>query len=79
LILIYVASSAMQYYIAKGFFDTIPKSLDEAAMIDGANKNTIFFKVIMPLSKPIVVYTALIAFTAPNRRKDHCHQHRPHR
>jgi arabinogalactan oligomer/maltooligosaccharide transport system permease protein len=65
LILIYVASSAMQYYIAKGFFDTIPKSLDEAAMIDGANKNTIFFKVIMPLSKPIVVYTALIAFTAP--------------
>jgi arabinogalactan oligomer/maltooligosaccharide transport system permease protein len=65
LIFIYVAGSAMQYYIAKGFFDTIPKSLDEAAMIDGANKNTIFFKVIMPLSKPIVVYTFLITFTAP--------------
>ena len=65
LLLIYVAGSAMQYYIAKGFFDTIPKSLDEAAMIDGANKNTIFFKVIMPLSKPIVVYTALITFIAP--------------
>ena len=55
----------MQYYIAKGFFDTIPKSLDEAAMIDGANKNTIFFKIIMPLSKPIIVYTLLISFTAP--------------
>ena len=65
LILIYVASSAMNYYIAKGFFDTIPKSLDEAAMIDGANKNTVFFRIIMPLSKPIVVYTALISFTSP--------------
>lgn len=65
LIFIYIGGSAMQYYIAKGFFDTIPRSLDEAAMIDGANKNTIFWHVIMPLSKPIVVYTALIAFTAP--------------
>ena len=55
LILIYIGGSAMQYYIAKGFFDTVPRSLDEAAMIDGANKNTIFFRVIMPLSKPIVV------------------------
>ena len=65
LILIYIGGSAMQYYIAKGFFDTVPRSLDEAAMIDGANKNTIFFRVIMPLSKPIVVYTLLITFTAP--------------
>ncbi len=65
LVLIYCASSAMGYYIAKGFFDTIPKSLDEAAMIDGANKNTIFFKIILPLSKPIVVYTVLMAFTGP--------------
>lgn len=65
LILIYIGGSAMQYYIAKGFFDTVPRSLDEAAMIDGASKNTIFFKVIMPLSKPIIVYTILITFTAP--------------
>ncbi len=65
LILIYIGGSAMQYYIAKGFFDTIPRSLDEAAMIDGANKNTIFFRVIMPLSKPIIVYTILLTFTAP--------------
>jgi arabinogalactan oligomer/maltooligosaccharide transport system permease protein len=65
LILINVAGSAMSYYIAKGFFDTVPKSLDEAAMIDGANKNTIFFRVIMPLSKPIVVYTLLLSFTGP--------------
>ena len=65
LILIYCAGSAMQYYIAKGFFDTIPRSLDEAAMIDGADKNTVFFKAVMPLSKPIVVYTILITFTSP--------------
>lgn len=65
LVLVYIAGSAMNYYISKGFFDTIPKSLDEAAMIDGANKNTIFWKIIMPLSKPIVVYTVLMAFTAP--------------
>lgn len=65
LILIYVAGSAMNYYVSKGFFDTISHSLDEAAMIDGANKNTIFWRVIMPLSKPIIVYTVLLAFTGP--------------
>lgn len=65
LILVYIGGCVMNYYIAKGFFDTISKSLDEAAMIDGANKNTIFWRVIMPLSKPIVVYTILLAFTAP--------------
>ena len=65
LILINVSGSIGGYYISKGFFDTISKSLDEAAMIDGANKNTIFWKVIMPLSKPIVVYTLLMGFTGP--------------
>lgn len=65
LVLVYVASSAMDYYIAKGFFDTISRSLDEAAMLDGASKNTIFWRIIMPLSKPIIVYTVLMAFNAP--------------
>lgn len=65
LIILYVAGAGMGYYISKGFFDTVPYSLDEAAMIDGANKNTIFFKIIMPLSKPIIIYTVLMAFTAP--------------
>lgn len=65
LIIVYCASAAMQYYISKGFFDTIPYSLDEAAKIDGANERTIFFRVIMPLAKPIVIYTLLMAFTAP--------------
>lgn len=65
LMLGYTASSAMMYYISKGFFDTIPKSLDEAARIDGANRHTVFFKIILPLAKPIIIYTVLTAFTAP--------------
>lgn len=65
LIIVYVASSAMNYYIAKGFFDTIPKSLDEAVLIDGGSKNTVFWQVILPLSKPIIIYTILVSFTGP--------------
>lgn len=65
LILVFTASSAMQYYICKGFFDTIPKSLDEAARIDGASRHTIFVKIILPLAKPIIIYTVLTAFIAP--------------
>ena len=51
--------------VAKGFFDTIPKSIDEAALIDGATKNQVFWHIIMPMSKPIVVYTILTSFIAP--------------
>lgn len=65
LMLVYSASSAMQYYICKGFFDTIPKSLDEAARIDGASRHTVFLKIILPLAKPIIIYTILTAFIAP--------------
>lgn len=65
LILVYVASSGMGYYISKGFFDTIPKSLDEAARVDGATRFQVFYKIIMPLSKPIVIYTILTAFMGP--------------
>ena len=65
MILIYVASSGMGYYISKGFFDTIPKSLDESARIDGATRLQVFRMIIMPLAKPIVIYTVLMAFMAP--------------
>ena len=65
LVLVYVGSSCMGYYICKGFFDTIPKSLDEAARIDGASRQMVFFKIILPLSKPIIIYTILTAFMAP--------------
>lgn len=65
LVLVYSGGAGLGYYIAKGFFDTIPKVLDEAAIVDGANQNDIFWKVILPLSKPIIIYTVLISFMAP--------------
>ena len=65
LILVYSGGAALNYYIAKGFFDTIPKTLDEAARIDGATRHTIFWKIILPNAKPIVVNTAINAFIAP--------------
>ena len=65
LIIVYCASSGMGYYVSKGFFDTIPKSLDEAARVDGATRWQVFYKVIMPLSKPIIIYTILMGFMAP--------------
>ena len=65
LILVYCASSGMGYYVSKGFFDTIPKSLDEAARVDGATRSQVLFKIILPLAKPIVIYTVLTAFMGP--------------
>jgi arabinogalactan oligomer/maltooligosaccharide transport system permease protein len=65
LILVYVASSGMGYYVSKGFFDTIPKSLDEAARIDGATRAQVLIRIILPLAKPIVIYTVLTAFMGP--------------
>ena len=65
LVLVYSGSAALSYYVAKGFFDTIPRALDEAAYIDGASKSTIFWRITLPLSKPIVVYTVLMSFMAP--------------
>ncbi len=65
LILVNIASSGMGYYVSKGFFDTIPKSLDEAARIDGATRMQILYRVILPLAKPIVIYTVLSAFMGP--------------
>ena len=65
LVIVYCASSGMGYYISKGFFDTIPTTLDEAARVDGATRWDVFRKVIMPLSKPIIIYTILMGFMAP--------------
>lgn len=65
LVVVSAAGAAMGYYICKGFFDTIPKSLDEAAIIDGATKWQIFTRVTIPLSKPIIIYTILTSFIAP--------------
>ena len=65
LVLVYSTTAALGYFIAKGFFDTIPRALDEAAMLDGATKNQIFLKITLPMSKPIIIYTALTSFMAP--------------
>lgn len=65
LTLVYIAGAGLSYYIAKGFFDTIPRALDESAYLDGATKAQIFFKITLPLSKPIIVYTVLTSFIAP--------------
>lgn len=65
LILVNVASSGMGYYVCKGYFDTIPKALDDAARIDGATRAQIFFQLLIPLSKPIIIYQALTSFMAP--------------
>lgn len=65
LILIYAGTAPMGYLTQKGFFDTIPYSIDEAARIDGASNFTVFIKFILPLSKPILVYTALTSFAWP--------------
>lgn len=65
LILVTVASSGMGYYVAKGYLDTIPKALNESARIDGASNARIALTIILPLAKPIIIYTALVAFMAP--------------
>lgn len=65
LVLVYSAGAGLGFYVAKGFFDLIPKSLDEAAEIDGATKWDTFWHVTVPLSKPIITYTLLTAFMGP--------------
>ncbi|WP_167958958.1 sugar ABC transporter permease [Anaerosporobacter faecicola] len=65
LILVYSGGAGLGFYVAKGFFDTVPKAIDEAAWIDGATKWQVFRKLTIPLSKSIIVYTVLTSFMAP--------------
>ncbi len=65
LIIVYSACTGLGFQIAKGYFDTIPKSIDEAAVIDGATQWQVFTDITMPLAKPIVIYTILTAFMGP--------------
>ena len=65
LVMVYSGSAALSYYICKGFFDTVPKAMEEAAILDGASQLVIFGKIILPLAKPIIVYTVLTSFIAP--------------
>ncbi|MCD8050809.1 MAG: sugar ABC transporter permease [Clostridiales bacterium] len=65
LILCYSGGSALSFQIAKGFFDTTPFAIDEAALLDGCTRWQIFTKITLPLSKPIVIYTILTSFISP--------------
>jgi len=65
LILVYSGSAALSYYICKGFFDTVPKAMEEAAILDGASQPIVFIRIILPMAKPIIVYTVLTSFIAP--------------
>ena len=65
LVFIYSAGSGLGFLILKGFFDTIPVSLREAARLEGASEATIFTKIIIPLSKPMIVYTISQSFLNP--------------
>ena len=65
LVLAYSAGAGLGFQVAKGFFDVIPTSLVESAKLDGCTNGKIFLKIILPLSKPIIIYTALMSFTGP--------------
>ncbi|MDE7218042.1 MAG: sugar ABC transporter permease [Oscillospiraceae bacterium] len=65
LILCYSGGAAIGFQVAKGFFDTTPYAIDEAAMLDGCTRWQIFTKITLPLSKPIVIYTVLTSFIGP--------------
>ncbi len=65
LVIVYSASAGLDYLIAKGFFDTVSSSLREAAWVEGANEWIVFTRIILPLSKPIVVYTVISSFLYP--------------
>lgn len=65
LVLAYSAGAGMGYQVAKGFFDVIPSSLVESAKLDGCSNFKIFARIILPLSKPIIIYQLLMAFTGP--------------
>ena len=65
LLVYYVCGAGLGFFVAKGYFDTISLDIDEAARLDGASHLRVFFKIFLPLAKPIIIYMALLAFMAP--------------
>ena len=65
LILVSSAGSGAGFYVMKGYMDTIPTSLDEAALLDGCTRFQVFHKIIIPICKPMIVYQAIIGFLTP--------------
>jgi arabinogalactan oligomer/maltooligosaccharide transport system permease protein len=63
LIIVYATTSIpFSVWMLKGYFDTIPKELEEAAVIEGASAGKIFWRIVLPLAKPAVAITALFSF-----------------
>ena len=65
LIFLYSATAPMGYLVQKGYFDSIPNTLFEAARLDGASNARVFFNITLPISKPMIVYTVLTQFAWP--------------
>ncbi|MFC0265793.1 sugar ABC transporter permease [Alloscardovia macacae] len=65
LILVYSAGAGAGFYVMKGYMDTIPLSLDEAAYLDGCTRWQVFTKIILPICKPMLVFQALTSFLGP--------------
>ena len=65
LIICYSSGAGVGFHVMKGYMDTIPKSLDEAAMIDGCTRWQVFTKITLPLCKPMIVYQIITSFMGP--------------
>lgn len=65
LIICYSAGAGTGFYVMKGYMDTIPKALDEAAYLDGATKWQTYTKITLPLCKPMIVYQIITSFMGP--------------
>ncbi|WP_404978534.1 sugar ABC transporter permease [Bifidobacterium aquikefiricola] len=65
LIIVYSAGSGAGFYVMKGYMDTIPMSLDEAAYIDGCTRWQVFTKIVIPVARPMIVYQAIVGFLTP--------------
>lgn len=65
LIICFSSGAGAQFYVMKGYMDTIPKSLDEAAMMDGCTRWQVYTKVTLPLCKPMIVYQIITSFMGP--------------
>ena len=65
LIICYCSGAGLGFHVMKGYMDTIPKALDEAAMMDGCTRFQVFTKITLPLCKPMIVYQIITAFMGP--------------
>lgn len=65
LVIVFSAGAGTGFFMMKGYMDTIPRALDEAAYLDGATQFQNYTKIILPLCKPMIVYQLITSFMAP--------------